>query len=121
MVVVELCCHRWAFKEFPPAPVSKHGVGENEQPRGGVELGVRAERFQWPVVGGFRCFLGGLLFHGEVGGDFAAVDAKTGKTLYRFRTNDSWRATPMTYSVGGRQYIAGMAGQVLWSFALGTR
>ena len=62
---------------------------------------------------------GGLLFHGEVGGDFAAVDAKTGKTLYRFRTNDSWRATPMTYSVDGRQYIAGMAGQVLWSFALG--
>jgi len=64
---------------------------------------------------------GGLLFHGEVGGDFAAVDAKTGKTLYRFRTNDSWRATPMTYMVDGRQYIAGMAGQVLWAFALGYR
>ncbi len=62
---------------------------------------------------------GGLLFHGEVGGDFAAVDAKTGKTLYRFRTNDNWRATPMTYTVDGRQYIAGMAGQVLWAFALG--
>jgi PQQ-dependent dehydrogenase (methanol/ethanol family) len=64
---------------------------------------------------------GGLLFHGEVGGDFAAVDAQTGKTLYRFRTNDSWRATPMTYSVGGRQYIAGMDGQVLWAFALGYK
>jgi alcohol dehydrogenase (cytochrome c) len=64
---------------------------------------------------------GGLLFHGEVGGDFAAVDAKTGKTLYRFRTNDSWRATPMTYTVDGRQYIAGMAGQVLWAFALGYK
>lgn len=61
---------------------------------------------------------GGLLFHGEVGGDFAAVDAKTGRTLYRFRTNDSWRATPMTYSVAGRQFVAGMAGQVLWAFAL---
>ena len=61
---------------------------------------------------------GGLLFHGEVGGDFAAVDAKTGQTLYRFHTNDSWRATPMTYSVGGKQYIAGMDGQVLWAFAL---
>ena len=64
---------------------------------------------------------GGLLFHGEVGGDFAAVSARTGKTLYRFRTNDSWRATPMTYSVDGRQYIAGMAGQVLWAFALGAK
>jgi PQQ-dependent dehydrogenase (methanol/ethanol family) len=64
---------------------------------------------------------GGLLFHGEVGGDFAAVDAKTGKTLYRFRTNDSWRATPMTYTVAGRQYVAGMDGQILWAFALGTK
>jgi PQQ-dependent dehydrogenase (methanol/ethanol family) len=64
---------------------------------------------------------GGLVFHGEVGGDFAAVDAKSGKTLYRFRTNDAWRATPMTYSVGGRQYIAAMDGQVLWSFALGYK
>jgi len=64
---------------------------------------------------------GGLLFHGEVGGDFAALDARTGKTLYRFRTNDSWRATPMTYMVDGRQYIAGMDGQVLWAFALGAR
>ena len=62
---------------------------------------------------------GGLLFHGEVGGDFAALDAKTGKTLYRFRTNDSWRATPMTYTVDGRQYVAAMVGQVLWAFALG--
>jgi hypothetical protein len=34
------------------------------------------------------------------------------------RTNDSWRATPMTYMVYGRQYIAGMDGQVLWAFAL---
>jgi PQQ-dependent dehydrogenase (methanol/ethanol family) len=64
---------------------------------------------------------GGLVFHGEVGGDFAALDARTGKTLYRFRTNDSWRATPMTYMVDGRQYVAGMDGQVLWAFALGAR
>ena len=64
---------------------------------------------------------GGLVFHGEVGGDFAAVDARTGRTLYTFRTNDAWRATPMTYSVNGRQYIAGMDGQVLWSFALGYK
>jgi PQQ-dependent dehydrogenase (methanol/ethanol family) len=64
---------------------------------------------------------GGLLFHGEVGGDFAAVDAKNGETLYTFRTNDSWRATPMTYTVDGRQYIAGMDGQILWAFALGYK
>ena len=61
------------------------------------------------------------MFHGEVSGDFAAVDAKTGKTLYRFRTNDAWRATPMTYMLDGKQYIAAMVGQVLWAFALGDQ
>jgi alcohol dehydrogenase (cytochrome c) len=64
---------------------------------------------------------GGLVFHGETGGDFAAVDAKSGKTLWTFRGNDSWRASPMTYMVDGRQYIAGMDGAVLISFSLGYR
>jgi len=64
---------------------------------------------------------GGLLFHGETGGDFAAVDSKTGKTLWTFRSNDSWRASPMTYSIGGRQYVAGMDGTNLISFALGYK
>jgi PQQ-dependent dehydrogenase (methanol/ethanol family) len=64
---------------------------------------------------------GGVVFHGETGGDFAAVDAKTGQTLWSFRGNDSWRASPMTYMVDGRQYVAGMDGAALISFALGYR
>jgi PQQ-dependent dehydrogenase (methanol/ethanol family) len=64
---------------------------------------------------------GGLVFHGETGGDFAAVDSKTGKTLWTFRSNDSWRASPMTYMVNGRQYVAGIDGTNVISFALGYR
>ena len=92
-----------AVSEKPP---------EGTNPDAGAKLPVPAGASADMVA------LGNRIFHGEVGGDFAAVDAKTGKTLYRFRTNDSWRATPMTYSVGHRQYIAGMAGHVLWAFAL---
>ena len=61
---------------------------------------------------------GGVLFHGETGGDFAAVDAKTGKTLWSFRANDSWRASPMTYMLDGKQYVAAMDSTNLISFAL---
>ena len=61
---------------------------------------------------------GGLLFHGETGGDFAAVNSKTGQTLWTFRANDSWRASPMTYLVHGRQYVAAMDSTNLFSFAL---
>jgi PQQ-dependent dehydrogenase (methanol/ethanol family) len=64
---------------------------------------------------------GGLVFHGETGGDFAAVDAKTGKTLWTFRSNDSWRASPMTYMLNGRQYIVGTDGTNVVSFALGYK
>jgi alcohol dehydrogenase (cytochrome c) len=64
---------------------------------------------------------GGLLFHGETGGDFAAVNAKSGKTLWIFRSNDSWRASPMTYMVDGRQYVAGSNGSNVISFALGYK
>lgn len=61
---------------------------------------------------------GGLVFYGETGGSFAAVDAKTGKTLWHFETNEEWKASPMTYAVNGRQHVAIAAGGNIFSFAL---
>ena len=62
--------------------------------------------------------LGGLLFFGESSGGFAAVDAATGKYLWHFETNHAIRASPMTYAIGGRQYIAIASGGNILSFAL---
>ncbi len=62
---------------------------------------------------------GGLVFYGETGGSFAAVDARSGKTLWYFNTGQEWRASPMTYMVAGRQYVAIAAGGNILSFALG--
>jgi len=55
---------------------------------------------------------GGLVFIGEDSGVFTALDGKTGKPLWHFTANESFRASPMTYMVGGKQYvsIAGPAG-----------
>jgi len=64
---------------------------------------------------------GGLLFYGETGGRFAAVDAKTGKTLSTFKASESWRGSPMTYMVNGRQHVAIASGGNILSFALGDR
>jgi len=50
-----------------------------------------------------------------------AAVAETGKTLWTFRSDDSWRALPMTYMLDGRQYIAGMDGTNVISFALGYK
>ena len=61
---------------------------------------------------------GGLLFYGESGGTFAAADARTGHTLWHFNTGQVWKASPMTYTVKGRQYVAIAAGGNILSFAL---
>ncbi len=63
---------------------------------------------------------GGLVFYGETGGGFAAVDAKTGKTLWHFEANQPWKASPMTYMMNGRQYVAIASGGNILSFAIGT-
>jgi len=64
---------------------------------------------------------GGLVFYGETGGSFAAVDAKTGQTLWHFDTGQEWRASPMTYLVNGRQHVAIASGGNILSFALADR
>jgi hypothetical protein len=61
---------------------------------------------------------GGLLFFGESSGGFAAADAKTGKYLWHYETNHAMKASPMTYEVDGKQYVAIASGPNVMSFAL---
>jgi len=61
---------------------------------------------------------GNLVFYGESGGSFAAADAKTGKTLWHFNTGAVWKASPMTYTVHGKQHIAIAAGGNILAFTL---
>ena len=61
---------------------------------------------------------GGVLFYGASSGEFSALDSKTGKHLWAFETQEGWKASPMTYTVNGRQYVAIAAGANILSFAL---
>jgi len=61
---------------------------------------------------------GGLVFFGETSGGFAAADASSGKDLWHFNTNQPWKASPMTYMVDGRQYVAIASATAILSFAL---
>ena len=66
---------------------------------------------------GLMATAGGLVFYGADDG-FVAVDAKDGKSIWQFTTNQSWKAGPMTYSVEGTQYIAVAAGVNVLAFSL---
>ena len=68
--------------------------------------------------GGVLSTAGGVVFFCEDSGAFAAADAKTGKPLWHFQTSELWKASPMTYLAGGKQYIAVAAGSDVLAFAL---
>ena len=61
---------------------------------------------------------GGLVFFCDDSGAFAAADAKTGKLLWHFHTSTLWKASPMTYAAGGKQYVAVAAGSNIFAFGL---
>jgi alcohol dehydrogenase (cytochrome c) len=59
-----------------------------------------------------------LLFSGGREGYFYALDARTGTLLWKFTVGGQVQSGPMTYSVGGRQFVAVAAGNSLFTFAL---
>ncbi|MBL8552908.1 MAG: PQQ-dependent dehydrogenase, methanol/ethanol family [Phenylobacterium sp.] len=53
---------------------------------------------------------GGLVFQGNAEGELAAYDAAKGGKLWGFKTGNGIIAAPMTYELGGEQYVAVMVG-----------
>jgi alcohol dehydrogenase (cytochrome c) len=68
--------------------------------------------------GGTLTTASGLVIFGEDGGALMAVDAATGKPLWRVHTNQTWKASPMTYVFDGRQFVGVAAGPTIIAFAL---
>ena len=61
---------------------------------------------------------GGLVFFGNDAEAFEAVDAQTGRSLWHFNTGQSMHASPVSYAVGRKQYVAIASGSDLFTFAL---
>ncbi|WP_454887666.1 membrane-bound PQQ-dependent dehydrogenase, glucose/quinate/shikimate family [Sphingomonas oryzagri] len=62
-------------------------------------------------IGGNMITAGGLIFIGATADDmFRAIDLNTGRTLWSRRLPAGGNATPMSYSVDGRQYVLIAAG-----------
>jgi alcohol dehydrogenase (cytochrome c) len=68
--------------------------------------------------GGTMTTASGLVFFGDDAGSFEAVDARTGKPLWHFNTGQSMSASPMSYAIAGKQYVAIAAGSNIFSFTL---
>jgi alcohol dehydrogenase (cytochrome c) len=68
--------------------------------------------------GGTMTTAGGLVFFGDDADSFEAVAANTGAPLWHFTTGQKMHASPMSYAVQDKQYVAIASGSDIFSFAL---
>ncbi|OLB88863.1 MAG: PQQ-dependent enzyme-like protein [Acidobacteriales bacterium 13_2_20CM_2_55_5] len=103
----------------------KHDPGEHPQ-KLLLAYDFNTETFAWkyPQVstgfssGGTMTTAGGVVFFADDAHSFEAVEAQTGKPLWHFNTGQSIDASPMSYAINGKQYVAIAAGSDIFSFAL---
>jgi alcohol dehydrogenase (cytochrome c) len=87
-------------------------------------LDTQSFAWKYPQVGsghsdaGTMTTAGGLVFFGDDAQSFEAVDARTGKPLWHFTTGQDLGASPMTYAVQDKQFVAIAAGSDIFAFAL---
>ena len=67
------------------------------------------------VWSGALATAGGVVFYGTLEGYLKAVDQKTGKELYRYKTPSGIIGNVMTYVHDGKQYIAVLSGVGGWA------
>lgn len=85
---------------------------------------TRTFAWRYPQVGeghswgGVMTTATGLVFFADDADFLEAADGKTGKSLWHFNTGQTLHASPMSYAVQGRQYVAIASGNDLFSFAL---
>jgi PQQ-dependent dehydrogenase (methanol/ethanol family) len=70
---------------------------------------------QFSVWSGALATKGGVVFYGTLEGYLKAVDAKTGKELYRFKTPSGIIGNVTTYEHAGKQYVAVLSGVGGWA------
>jgi lanthanide-dependent methanol dehydrogenase len=76
---------------------------------------VWSNKEQFSVWSGALATAGGVVFYGTLEGYLKAVDAKTGKELYKFKTPSGIIGNVTTYEQGGRQYVAVLSGVGGWA------
>src|SRR5438067_3443891 len=63
-----------------------------------------------PMYAALTPTAGNVLFTGDLSGNFLALDARSGKTLYTFDTGGPIAGGVVTYDVNGKQYVAVASG-----------
>src|SRR3984957_12142064 len=101
-------------KSYFGGPIG-HGAFSSSRGRlTGFDAATGKERWRYesptPLVAGVAITASDLIFTGETGGFFDAVDAQTGKVLLHYDLGDSIQGGVVTYSAHNTQYVAVTSG-----------
>jgi alcohol dehydrogenase (cytochrome c) len=109
----------WCLITKEPVEMSRGWLTAIDATTGKVAWRYAAKR---PMLAAVTTTSAGVVFAGEITGDFLALDAKTGKVLYRFDTGGRITGGTPTYLVGGKQYVATVSGtaNAFWHQAPGS-
>jgi alcohol dehydrogenase (cytochrome c) len=99
---------------LPGVPDESPGTAHPERIKFGyiAALDLRTRKIAWTErtpaaqTSAMLATAGGLLFNSNLDRWFRANDAKTGAELWKVRLADVANSFPITYSAGGRQYVA---------------
>jgi lanthanide-dependent methanol dehydrogenase len=106
-----------AENKMYPGPGGHRGEFTAWDPIAGRKVWQVHENF--PVWSGALVTAGDVVFYGTMEGAFKALDAKTGKLLWQYKTDSGIIGQPMTYrGPDGNQYVAVLAGVGGWAGAV---
>ncbi|MFN7982104.1 MAG: PQQ-dependent dehydrogenase, methanol/ethanol family [Vicinamibacterales bacterium] len=116
-------------RQYIGRDVPKPGVGpkagEPQSSAGIKAIDPETGRIVWDVpiaqgslTNGVLATAGDVVFAAVRDGNVLALDARTGRHLWHVQTGGNLAASPISYAVNGRQFVAIAAGNVVYSFAL---
>lgn len=131
VVALEQCDVFTSSAKEPEPKKNFAGGGASPKPTDLGQFFVRAfdpttgrRVWEYPMTGpaeswaGTVSTAGGVVFFGDDDGHLVGVDAKTGKHLWHFQTGEGLTASPITYAVDGKQYVAIASATAIFSFGL---
>jgi PQQ-dependent dehydrogenase (methanol/ethanol family) len=89
-------------------------------------IDIQTGKITWeiPRIGGgalgsgLMSTAGGIVFYGDGSGAAVAADAKDGRILWHFDTQQEFKGSPMAYTVDGKERLVLVAGQTVLSFGI---
>ncbi|HTM51816.1 MAG TPA: PQQ-binding-like beta-propeller repeat protein [Bryobacteraceae bacterium] len=131
VITLEQCDIFTSSSKEPEPKKNFSGGGAGPKPADLGQFFLRAfdpktgqKKWEYPMTGpaeswaGTVSTAGGVVFFGDDDGHLVGVDARNGKHLWHFQMGEGLTASPITYAVDGKQYVAIASSTAIFSFGL---